>query len=92
MARIASKGEDRVRQLIQQSVDRTIAAQNSVVEFAAKQTKAVAKLVKQQPGVAGTAVEAVADSVQRGVDTVLAAQKEILDLASKTLKAAAAKA
>ena len=73
--------------MIQQSVDRTVVAQKSVMDFAANQSKAVSETLKQQPGVAGTPVETVTDSVQRGVDTVLSTQKEILDVASKTLKA-----
>ncbi len=81
-----------INNLIQQSVDRTVAAQNLVLNFAAKQTKAATEAVKQQPGVAGSPVETVTDSVQRGVDTVLAAQKEILSSATKTVKATAAKA
>ena len=73
-------------------VDRVIAAQNTVVEFAVKQTKTNIETVKAQPGVAGTAVETVADSVQKGFDTVVAAQKEIVAQATKNVKAAAAKA
>ena len=52
----------------------------------------MSETVKQQPGVAGTPVEAVTDSVQRGVDTVVSTQKEFLNLATKTLKGTAAKA
>jgi hypothetical protein len=81
-----------VSSLIQQSVERTVAAQKSVLAFAAGQTKEVSDALKQQPGISGTPAESVADSVQRGVDTVLATQKEMLDIASKTMKASAAKA
>jgi len=81
-----------INALIQQSMDRTVAAQNSVLDYAAKQAKVAGETVKQQPGVVGTPVETVTDSVQRGLDTVVAAQKEILNLASKTVKSAAAKA
>ncbi len=81
-----------INTLVQQTVDRTLAAQNLVLNLAAKQTKAVTEAVKQQPGVTGSPVETVTDSVQRGVDTMLAAQKEILSTATKTVKATAAKA
>ncbi len=88
----ASKARDGINALIQESVDRSVAAQNSVLDFAAKQTKAAGETVKQQPGVTGTPVETVTESVQRGVDTVISAQKEILNLATKTVKGTAAKA
>jgi hypothetical protein len=87
----ASKAKG-ISNLIQQSMDRTVAAQNSVLDFAAKQAKVAGETVKQQPGVIGTPVETVTDSVQRGLDSVVTAQKEILNLASKTVKSAAAKA
>jgi hypothetical protein len=74
----------------QATLDRSIAAQNTVTEYAAKQSKAVSETVKQQPGVAGTAVETIADSVQRSFDTVLGVQKEMLNIAVKPLKAARA--
>jgi hypothetical protein len=88
----ATKAKAEFGNVLQASLDRSVAAQNSVVEYAANQSKAVTEAVKQQPGVAGTAVETVADSVQKGFDTVIAAQKEITTQATKSLKAAAAKA
>lgn len=88
----ANKLKAEFSNLMQATADRSTAAQNSVVEYAVKQTKAVSEAVKAQPGVAGTAAETVADSVQRGFDTVVEAQKEILTLATKPMKAAAAKA
>jgi hypothetical protein len=88
----AAAMKSNVSNLIQQSVDRAVAAQTLVLNFAAKQTKSISETVKQQPGVAGSPVESVTDSVQRGVDTVVAAQKEILSNATKTLKATSAKA
>ena len=88
----ASKVKAGIPNLIQQSVDRTVTAQKSVLEFAAKQTKAVSDTVKQQPGVAGTPVETVTDSVQHGVNTLHASQNEILDSATKNVKAMIAKA
>jgi hypothetical protein len=76
----------------QASLNRSIAAQNTVAEYAAKQTKVVSETIKQQPGIAGTAVETVADSVQRSFDTVLGVQKEMLNIAVKPLKASIARA
>ncbi len=87
----ASKAKG-INTLIQQSVDRTVAAQNSVLDFAAKQAKAAGESVKQQPGVTGTAVETVTEAVQRGMDNVIAAQKEIVNLAAKPVKTTTVKA
>jgi hypothetical protein len=88
----ANKAKAEFTSALQATLDRSIAAQNSVVEYAVKQTKAVNDAVKAQPGVAGSPAEQVADSVQRGFDSVVAAQKEILTLATKPLKTSAAKA
>jgi hypothetical protein len=87
-----SLDSDKANALIQQSLDRSVAAQSSVLDYAAKQTKAAGESVKQQPGVTGSPVETVTDSVQKGVDTVVAAQKEILNLATKTVKSSTVKA
>jgi len=87
-----SKAKSEINSILQASLDRSIAAQNQVVDFAVKQTKAGIDAVKAQPGVAGSPVEQVTESVQRGFDTVIAAQKEILNLATKQVKAASAKA
>ncbi len=89
--RDASKSEG-MNALIQQSVDRAIAAHNSVLDFSAKQAKAVSETVQQQSGVTGTPVATVTESVQRGVDTVIAAQKEMGNIAGKAVKTTTAKA
>jgi len=77
--------------LIQQSINRTVEVQKSVANFASNQAKAVSDTLKQQPGIAGTSFEAVADSVQCGVDTVLTSQTEMLDIARKAAKSGEAK-
>ena len=87
-----SKAPAELASIMQQTLDRSIKAQNAVVEFASKQTKALHENLKAQPGIAGSPVEAVADSVQRGFDTVISAQKEIVKIAAKPPKAAAARA
>jgi hypothetical protein len=96
IAALQSFGKDTAKadfsNVLQASFDRAIAAQNTVVEFAVKQTKTNIEAVKAQPGVAGTAVETISDSVQKGFDTVVAAQNEITTQATKSLKAVAAKA
>ncbi len=70
------------------TMDRSLTAQSTVTEYAAKQTKAGIEAIKAQPGVAGTAAEAFADSVQNSFDTALGVQKEILNIAVKPLRAA----
>jgi len=86
------KAKSEFANILQTSADRATVAQNSVIKYAAKQTKAGIDAVKEQPGITGTYAEAVADSIQRGFDTVIDAQNEYVGMASKQLKAAAAKA
>ena len=87
-----TKAQAGLSKLIQTSVDRAASAQDSVLEYAAAQTKAVTETLKSQPNVAGTPVETVADSIQRGVETAIATQKEIVANAAKASKSAVAKA
>jgi hypothetical protein len=70
------------------TLDRSLTAQSTVTEYAAKQTKSAIEAIKAQPGVAGTAAETFTDSVQRSFDTALGVQKEILTIAVKPLRAA----
>ena len=71
------------------TLDRSLAAQNTVAEYAAKQTKAGIEAIKQQPGVDAKAAETFANSVQSSFDTALGMQKEMLNIAVKPLFAAA---
>jgi len=84
-----SKAKTELANIMQQTVDRSLNARNTVVEFASKQAKVLHENLMAQPGIAGSPVEAVSDSVQRGFDTVISAQKEILNIAAKPLKAVA---
>jgi hypothetical protein len=79
---ITSAG-DTVKTIVQDAVQRASATQNKVIEFSAAQAKTAFDTFKKQAGVAGTPVEAAADSIQRGFDTLVEAQKEILNIASK---------
>ena len=87
-----AKAQAGLSKLIQTSVDRAASAQDSVLEYAAAQSKAVSETLKAQPNVAGSPVETVADSIQRGVETAIATQKEIVANAAKASKSAVAKA
>ena len=78
-----------IAEAFEATLDRSLAAQSTVVEYAAKQTKSGLEAIKAQPGVAGTAAETFADSVQSSFDTALGVQKEILNIAVKPLRAAA---
>jgi len=81
----------RMEHAVEQSVDRAIAANKMVLDFASRQNKAVNEAIKQV-GFAGTPAALAVDSIHRGVDSVIETQKEILEIAAKPLKAAAAKA
>jgi len=76
--------------VIEASLERSIAAQYTVLDFTAEQSKALSDSLKQQLN--GTAAEGLAESMQRSFDTVLGMQKDALNLAVKPLKAAVARA
>jgi hypothetical protein len=88
----SSKAKSELANMMQLTVDRSINAQNTVVDFASRQAKAVNENLKSQPGLAGTQIASVADTIQRGFDTVISTQKEILNIAAKPMKAAVARA
>ena len=79
-----TKAQAGLAKLIQTSVDRTVAAQDQVLEYAAAQAKSVNATVKAQANVPG--VENFADQIQKGVETAIATQKEILANAAKASK------
>ncbi len=81
-----TKAQAGLAKLIQTSVDRTVAAQDQVLEYAAAQTKSVSSTVKAQANVAGSPVETFADQIQKGVETAIATQKEIMANAAKASK------
>jgi hypothetical protein len=73
------EGKKRAKEAIEHSV----AAQKTVLDYTAKQTKAAFETAKQQLGYAGTPAGTAADSIERGMDIVLEAQKELLDLVAE---------
>jgi hypothetical protein len=74
-------------QAVKARTSKTVTAQDSVLEYAVAQTKAVSEAVKQKPNVAGSPVETIANSIlRRGVETAIATQKEILLKAAKASK------
>jgi hypothetical protein len=77
---------DTVAATVQTSVERSVAAQKKVLEFAAEQNKEICKAAKKQIGEGPAAV--VVDSLEGGVNTLIAAQKSILDVATKPFLAA----
>jgi len=81
-----TKAQAGLAKLFQTSVDRTVAAQDQVLEYAAAQTKSVSSTVKAQANVAGSPVETFADQILKGVETAIATQKEILANAAKASK------
>jgi hypothetical protein len=78
-----SGATEAVKTMVQDTVERAAAAQKSAIDFYAAQAKTVFDTFKKQSGVAGTPVEAAADSIQRGFDTLVESQKNILNFASR---------
>ena len=78
-----SNATDAVANLMQESIERTAATQKTAIESSAAQTRTLLDNIKKQSGVAGTPVEAAAESMQRGFDNLAETQKEILTIASK---------
>jgi hypothetical protein len=76
--------------LVEQSVDRGVAAQKTALDVASQQNKAVCDTVKQQ--MPNTPAAAAAESVQRGVETLIETHKNLLDIAAKPIKSAATQA
>jgi hypothetical protein len=78
-----SSATDAVKTLVQDTVERAAAIQKNAIEFSAAQTKMAFDTFKKHSGVAGTPVEAAAESMQRGFDTFVEGQKNILNFATK---------
>lgn len=72
--------KDSTTNLLQQTMERTVATQKRILDQSANQTKAVFDATRQQFGFTGGRAEAVADSFHRGVDTIVEAQKDLLDV------------
>lgn len=70
-----------VTEALQNSVQRSLEAQNKFLEFAAEQSQSVCAAAKKQVG-SGPAAMAV-ETLGRGVKTAIGAQKSILDAATK---------
>lgn len=81
-----SKIAGTVTAAIQTSVERSVAAQKKVLEFAAQQNKAICQATKKQVGEGPATV--VVDSLESGANTVFEAQKSLLDAATKPFLAA----
>jgi len=83
----------KLTELVQQTIERTAAAQKTMLDFAAKQNEAVAKAFQQKGPIATPAAmtEAV-QSMQRGVATFIDKQKEFVDTATKVAKETVASA
>jgi hypothetical protein len=82
-ANSVSQATDGVNALARETLERTAALQRRAIEFSAEHTKTAIDAFKQQPGVAGTPVEAAATSFQRGVESLAENQKELLNTVSK---------
>jgi hypothetical protein len=76
-----SKIMETVTTTFKTSVERSVAAQQKVLQFASEQNKAVFQAAKKQIG-SGPAV-AVVDSLESGANTLIEMQKSILDATTK---------
>lgn len=72
--------KDTATNLLQQTMEHTVATQKKFLDQSANQTKAVFDATRQQFGFTGSQAEAAADSFHRGVDTIVEAQKDLLDV------------
>lgn len=77
--------------LMQESVERNVSTQKTVLNFAAEQYRVANEAMKKQAGSVGIPAAAMtaADSIQKGMDALIDTQKELLDIAAKPLKYAA---
>lgn len=69
------------------SVERSVAAQKKVLEFAAQQNKAICETTKKQLAPVGGPVVQVVETFQQGANTLIEAQRSFLDAASKSMAA-----
>jgi predicted nucleic acid-binding protein len=76
-----SKIVDTVSATFKTSVERSVAAQQKVLQFASEQNKAVFQAAKKQVGNGPAA--AVVDSLESGANTLIEAQKSILNATTK---------
>ena len=83
-----SKIADGVTTTIQKSVERSLEAQKTILEFAGEQNTAVLESTKKQLGAAVGPAAAIVDTFQRGAHAVIEAQKSFLNVASQSFAAA----
>jgi hypothetical protein len=69
------------------SVERSVAAQKKVLEFAAQQNKVICETAKKQLAPVGGPAVQVLDTFQQGANTLFEAQKSFLDATTKSLAA-----
>src|SRR3974390_555812 len=69
------------------SVERSVAAQKKVLEFAALQNKAICETAKKQLAPVGGPALQVVDTFQQGAETLFEAQKSFLDATTKSMAA-----
>jgi hypothetical protein len=87
----AAQSLNKLSELVQQSFERTTAAQKAMLDFAAKHNEAFAHTFAQPAsGPAAESVAEMAQSMHRGVATFIDKQKEFFEAAGKMAKEAAA--
>ncbi len=68
---------------IQKSVERSMAAQKTILEFASEQNRAAFETAKKQLGAAAGPAAVIVDTFQHGAHALIEAQKSFLNIASQ---------
>jgi hypothetical protein len=74
---------------MQKSVERSMEAQKTILEFVGEQSKAVFESTKKQFGATAGPATVIVDRFQRGAHAVIEAQKSFLNIASQPFTATA---
>jgi hypothetical protein len=87
----ASQSINKLSELVQQSFERTTAAQKTILDFAAKQNDAVAQAFgRPAAGPVGAPMAEMAQSMHQGLATLIDKQKEFVEATGKMVREAAA--
>jgi len=78
----AGKIVERATEMVQESVDRSVAVNKKALDSTAEHTKEVFEKSRQQFGSTGEQAEALANSFHRGIDAIVETQKDLLDIAA----------
>ena len=78
----------RLSAFAQKAAERTVEAQSTMLNFAAKQNEAASELIRKQANAAGTPIGKATQSIESGMAMLIETNREFLDTASKLAKSA----